>query len=303
MERRRIKNAVKSAVFVIFLICCAAALIYGHSDPSLDRNPTAAYTVKQTDEESVSVHFIDVGQGNSTLIQCGTVGVLLDAGEREAGDTVCDYLRANGIERLGCVLATHPHSDHIGGLIEVLSSFPVDTVIMPALEEFNTPTTSTYEEFLTTIAEKSIPAVPANPGDEYTFGDCSLEIFGPLSQDEELNNMSVVCRLTAFSSTFMFLADAEKEELSEIENSGAMLDCDVLQAGHHGSDTSVLTSFLDKAEPEYVVISCGKNNRYGFPGEKITDYLKGDSIESYRTDLLGNIVFTCSKDKMTVTTG
>ena len=303
MERRRIKNTVKSAVFVIFLICCAAALIYGHSDPSLDRNPTAAYTVNQTDEDCVTVHFIDVGQGNSTLIQCGTVGVLIDAGEREAGDTVYDYLRTNGIERLGCILATHPHSDHIGGLLKVLSSFPVDTVIMPALEEFNTPTTSTYEEFLRLIAEKSIPAVPAKPGDVYTFGDCSLEIFGPLSQDEELNNMSVVCRLTTFSSRFLLLADAEIQELSEIENSGAALDCDVLQAGHLGSDTSVLTSFLDKAEPEYVVISCGKNNRYGFPGEKITDYLKGESIESYRTDLLGNIVFTCSKDKMTVTTG
>ncbi len=302
MERRRIKNAVKALAFVLFLICCATALIYGHSDPSLNRNPTVAHTVKQTDEDCVTVHFIDVGQGNSTLIQCGTVGVLLDAGEREAGDTVYDYLTANGIERLSCVLATHPHSDHIGGLLEVLSSFPVDTVIMPALEEFNTPTTSTYEEFLTMMAEKSIPAVPANPGDVYTFGDCTLEILGPLSQDEELNNMSVVCRLTAFSSTFLLLADAEMQELSEIENSGAVLDCDVLQAGHHGSDTSVLTSFLDKAKPEYVVISCGKNNRYGFPGEKITDYLKSESIESYRTDLLGNIIFTCSKDKMTVTT-
>lgn len=302
MVRRRIKSAVKAAVFIAFLIFCTVALIFGHSDASLDRNPTVAHTAKLPDEDCVAVHFIDVGQGNSTLIQCGKAGVLIDAGEREYGDTVCAYLQSNGIERLGCVIASHPHSDHIGGLAEVLDRFQVDTVIMPALEEFNTPTTSTYEDFLTAIYKKGIPAVAAHPGDFYEFDNCTLEILGPVSRDDELNNMSVVCRLTAFSSTFMLLADAEKEELSEIENSGALLKCDVLQVGHHGSDTSVLSSFLDTVAPEYAVISCGKNNRYGFPGERITDYLKSRRIDYYRTDLLGNIIFTCSKDGITVRT-
>lgn len=303
MEKRRVKTAAKSVVFIVFLLFCAAALIYGHSDPSLDSNPTVVHTVSQPEVNCVTVHFIDVGQGNSTLIQCGNVGVLIDGGESEYGDTVCNYLLSNGIDRLGCVIATHPHSDHIGGLVDVLECFPVDQIIMPALEEFNTPTTSTYETFLKTIQEKNIPASKATRGDVYGFGDCTLEIFGPISQDEDLNNMSVVCRLSAFSSTFMLLADAEKQELSEIESAGFTLDCDVLQAGHHGSDTSVLTSFLDSSSPEYIVISCGKNNKYGFPGDKIMEYLQAENIEYYRTDLLGSVVFTCSEDGFAVRTG
>ncbi|MGN1442637.1 MAG: ComEC/Rec2 family competence protein [Acutalibacteraceae bacterium] len=303
MEKRRVKTGVKSTAFIIFLICCAAALIYGHSEPSFDRNPTTVHTVvNQPEGNRVTIHFLDVGQGNSTLIQCGNNGVLIDGGEKEYGDTVCNYLLSNGIENLDCVIATHPHSDHIGGLIDVLGRFPVDQIIMPALEEFNTPTTSTYETFLMAIKEKNIPVSAANPGEIYGFGDCSLEILGPLSQDEELNNMSVVCRLTAFSSTFLLLADAEKQELHEIEDSGATLSCNVLQAGHHGSNTSVLTSFLDSAAPDYVVISCGKNNKYGFPGDKIMEYLKEENIEYYRTDLLGSIIFTCTEDGLTVRT-
>lgn len=302
MEKRRIKTAVKSVVFLVILAFCAAALGYGHSDPSLDRNPTVLHTAQAPDEDCVAVHFIDVGQGNSTLIQCGKNGVLIDAGEQEYGETVCAYLQTNGIERLGCVIATHPHSDHIGGLTDVLSCFPVDTVIMPALEQFNTPTTSVYEDFLTVIDEKAIPVSAAKAGDVYTFGACTLEILGPLRQDEELNNMSVVCRLTAFSSSFLLLADAEIQELSDIENSGAQLSCDVLQAGHHGSDTSVLTSFLDLSSPKYAVISCGKNNQYGFPGKKITDYLNTRNVEYYRTDCLGTVIFMCREDAMQIKT-
>ena len=303
MEKRRIKTGVKSVVFILFLLFCAAALIYGHSDPSLDRNPTVVHTVQQPEENCVTVHFIDVGQGNSTLIQCGKAGVLIDGGESEYGDKVCNYLLSNGVERLGCVIATHPHSDHIGGLVDVVECFPVDQIIMPGLEEFNTPTTSTYEDFLTAIGEKNIPVSAAKSGDVYEFADCMFEILGPVSQDEELNNMSVVCRLTAFSSAFLLLADAEKQELSEIESTGVTLDCDVLQAGHHGSDTSVLPSFFDSASPEYVVISCGKNNRYGFPGDKIMEYLQAETIEYYRTDLLENVIYTCREDGLTVTTG
>lgn len=301
MANRRKKTAVKPLTAVIILILAVISVVFGLGDKNLDTNPTTAVTVNAPEADSVTVHFIDVGQGNSTLIQCGTSGVLIDGGEKEYGDDVCNYLKAHGIEKLGCVIATHPHSDHIGGLITVLKSFPVDNIIMPRLTEENTPTTSTYEDFLTVISEKKIKPLAAKPGNTYTFPNCSLSVLGPVSQDEKLNNMSVVCRLEAFSTSFMLLADAEKRELREIASTGAELQADVLQAGHHGSETSVLKSYLDAVNPEYAVISCGKNNKYGFPHEEIIRYFKTNHIEYYRTDLLGSIVFTCTKDGVKIT--
>ncbi|MGN1194923.1 MAG: ComEC/Rec2 family competence protein [Acutalibacteraceae bacterium] len=302
MASRRKKSAVKPLTAVILLILAVISVAAGLGDKSLDTNPTTSITVNAPETDSVVVHFIDVGQGNSTLIQCGNNGVLIDGGEKEYGEKVCNYLKACGVEKLGCVIATHPHSDHIGGLINVLQSFSVDNVIMPRLTEENTPTTSIYEKFLTVIGEKKIKTLAANPGDTYSFSNCSLEILGPISQDDELNNMSVVCRLKAFSTYFMLLADAEKSELREIEASDALLEADVLQAGHHGSKTSVLESYLDSVNPEYAVISCGKDNKYGFPHDEIISYLKSYDIEYYRTDLLGSIVFTCTENGVTVST-
>ena len=303
MANRRKKPAVKPLTAVILLILAVISVFFGLGDKSLDMNPTTAISVNLPEADSVKVHFIDVGQGNSTLIQCGTSGVLIDGGEKEYGERVCNYLKACGIKELGCVIATHPHSDHIGGLIAVLQGFSVDNVIMPRLNMENTPTTSTYEKFLTVISEKKIKTLAAKPGNTYSFPDCTLEILGPVSQNDELNNMSVVCRLKAFSNYFMLLADAEKSELREIAASGAALEADVLQAGHHGSRTSVLSMYLDSVNPDYAVISCGKNNKYGFPHEELIRYLKTNDIEYYRTDLLGSIVFTCTKDGMTVSAG
>lgn len=300
MANRKRRKKLKPLTAIILILVAVASVVLSLGDDSLDTNPTTAVTVNSAVSDDVLVHFLDVGQGNSTLIQCGSNGVLIDAGEKEYGDDVCNYLKSCGIKNLGCVIATHPHSDHIGGLIEVLKSFPVDTVIMPRLTEENIPTTTIYENLLTAISEKKIKTVAAKVGNVYTFSDCSLTILGPVQQDDDLNNMSVVCRLTAFQSTFMLLADAEKQELRDISSTGANLKADVLQAGHHGSRTSVSASFLDKVNPKYAVISCGKNNKYGFPHEECLSYLKENDIEYYRTDQLGSIVFTCTKDGMTV---
>lgn len=301
MAKRKRRKTLKPLTAVILIIIAVISVIFSLGDDDLDTNPTTTVTVNSAvSRDSVRVHFIDVGQGNSTLIQCGTNGVLIDAGEKEYGDDVCNYLKSCGIESLGCVIATHPHSDHIGGLIEVLNNFPVDNIIMPRLTEENIPTSSVYENFLTAISEKKIRTVAAKVGDVYSFSDCSLEILGPIQQDDDLNNMSVVCRLTAFQNSFMLLADAEKQELRDITATGKTLQSDVLQAGHHGSKTSVSASFLDRVDPKYAVISCGKNNKYRFPHEELVEYLKEKEVEYYRTDQLGSIIFTCTQAGMTV---
>lgn len=251
---------------------------------------------------TVAVHFIDVGQGSSTLIQSGTEGILIDAGEREYADTVIDYIRTSGVKSLKYVIASHPHSDHIGALPDLLNAIPAENIIMPRLSEINTPTTSTYERLLKTIQKNKIKAIAASYGQTYGISNAQFEILGPLVQDESLNNMSVVCKLKAFDTSFLLLADADKDELRTIYDKGAALKCDVLFFGHHGSSKALYKPFLNAANASIGVISCGKNNDYGHPHREILQYIDQKHMTCYRTDLNSHIVFVCSSDGYDVQT-
>ena len=245
---------------------------------------------------SDAVHFIDVGQGLSVLLQSGEHGILIDAGEREYGTRVADYIEKAGVTTLDYVIASHPHSDHIGGIPDVLSRIKTKNVIMPKLSDSLTPTTKCYERLLTSVADSKAKAIRAKAGSVYTVGSITLTVLAPVTQINDLNNMSVVCRAEIKNSSFMLLADAEKKELETVLLKGAVLDSDVLQMGHHGSSTSIYNSFLSAVDPDDAVISCGKNNSYGHPHKEALTYLQQNSIACYRTDTDGTVVFYCGDD-------
>ena len=212
----------------------------------------------------VYVHFIDVGQGSSTLIQQGKDGILVDSGLSEYGDTVSDFIKSCGVTILEYVIATHPHDDHIGSITQVMDDFTVGQVIMPELAEFNTPTTKVYERFIDYIIDNDIDTYAAEFGAVYEMNDVKIQILGPVEQNKDLNDMSVICKVYAGYNTFMLLGDAEKEELASVYeynyNYGLDLKSDVLLMGHHGSSTSVYKPFLDAVDAKVAVISCGKNS-------------------------------------------
>lgn len=248
----------------------------------------------------VYVHFIDVGQGSSTLIQQGKNGVLVDSGLSEYGDTVSDFIKSCGVTNLEYVIATHPHDDHIGSITQVMDNFTIGQVIMPELAEFNTPTTRVYERFIDYIIENNIDAYSAEFGDVYEMNDVKLQILGPVEQNKDLNDMSVICKVYAGESTFMLLGDAEKEELSSVYEYnykyGIDFESDVLLMGHHGSSTSIYEPFLDAVDAEIAVISCGRNNSYNHPHKEALNYCKNNNMEILRTDLDGTISYKCASD-------
>jgi len=238
----------------------------------------------------ITVHFIDVGQGDAILIQGPDLAVLIDAGPRGAGQTVVDYLRSRGISTLDLVIATHPHEDHIGGFLDVLPEFEVREIMDPGVAH----TSKTFEDYLDIIDGKDIPFTVARAGMRRNLGGgVNLEILHPLEPSEyALNNASIVTRVSYGSVNFLFTGDAEIGAEREMLERGHNLRANVLKVGHHGSVTSSSSDFLNAVRPRYGVIMVGDQNRYGHPYQQVLDQLNTGNIRVYRTDLHGTVVIT-----------
>lgn len=245
-------------------------------------------TVAITPSEDLKVHFLDVGQGDSIFIELPTnETILIDASIKDASNKIINYLREENVSKIDYVFATHPHSDHIGGMSAVIKAFDIGQIYMPKA----VTTTKTYENLLLTIKDKNLKIKAAKAGNTIIdTDDLKLVVLAP-NQDsyESLNNYSIVLKLTYKEKSFLFMGDAET--LSEKEITGD-IQADVLKVGHHGSRTSTSQAFLNKVNPSYAVISVGLNNDYKHPHQEVIDRLEKKNIKIYRTDQNGDIMFT-----------
>ncbi|NMP36903.1 MAG: MBL fold metallo-hydrolase [Clostridiales bacterium] len=237
-----------------------------------------------------SAHFIDVGQGDCELVICGEKSMLIDAGETGNSENILSYLKSAGVEKLDYIVVTHPHSDHIGSMAEIIGSMPVENVIMPRLSEENIPTTKVYENLLIALKDSGANIIAAECGDEYTLGDAAFTVLSPVKQYEDLNNMSVVLHFTYGGISYIFMGDAETEAEKDIIKSGLELSSDVIKIGHHGSDTSSSEKFLRQVKPRYAVVSCGAGNSYNHPNAKIVNRITSLGVSLFRTDIDGTVI-------------
>ena len=233
-------------------------------------------------------HFIDVGQGDANLIELPNGEIMLiDAGIQSSGDDIVEYIENLGYDTIDYVIATHPHADHIGGMAEVIDAFNIETIYMPRAVS----TSKTYENLLETIQDKGLSIKTGRAGVEVlNETDLDIVMVAPNSEDySNLNNYSIVLKITYGDVSFLYTGDAEEDNLEEITSDIAS---DVLKVGHHGSDTSTSKDFLEKVQPKYAVISVGEGNSYGHPAASTIELLQEYTNNIYQTDLNGTVVIS-----------
>lgn len=245
---------------------------------------------RRTLTEQTEVHFIDVGQGDATLLLSGGQAVLVDAGTPDAGGAVVSYLKALGVKRLYAAVATHPHADHIGGMAQVIEAFPVENFYMGP----ETANTAAYGKLLDALEARHIrPLIPLD-GDELPFtSGASLRFLGPADDvsASNLNDRSIICRFAAGDESVLLMGDAEAAAEQSLLRHHPFLSCDILKVGHHGAATSSSAAFLSAVKPSAAVISCGADNDYGHPSPETLQNLSGADVRTvYNTAEQGTVV-------------
>ncbi|GKU25388.1 ComEC/Rec2 family competence protein [Clostridium folliculivorans] len=279
----------------ILLILLLSLFIAGCSNSKTDISTSNNLT-----SGKLVVHYIDVGQGDSILIQTKDKNFLIDAGPKENEDKLLSYLKKINIKRLDYVVATHPHEDHIGGMTNIIKTYDIGKFYAPKV----TNTTKTFQNMLLALKDKNknINVIKPGMGDDIDLGEnTKVEVFSPNSSKyDDLNNYSPIIKVTYGKNSFLFTGDAEKLEESEVLQKKYDIKADVLKVGHHGSSSSTGKDFLSKVSPSIAVISCGKGNDYGHPHKETLKTLEDAKVKVYRTDISGTIVITSDGNNIAV---
>lgn len=240
-------------------------------------------------EGDLEIYFLDVGQGDSILIKSpNEENILIDASTKSRGKDIVKKLKKLNVDTIHHMVGTHPHADHIGGLPEVIRELDVLKVYLP--NKVNT--TKIYEELLLEISNREIPLLEGKSGvNILTDGKYKLDILGPTKEYKDINNNSIVIKLTYNDFKAIFTGDAEILAERDLIEKGYNLRADLLKVGHHGSITSSSEEFLNSVRPDYGVISLGEDNKYNHPDEEIIKRFENLDIKVYRTDIDGDIVF------------
>ena len=259
---------------------------------------TAAPTAAQELSE-LTVHFIDVGQADSALVLCGGQSMLIDGGNVADSNLIVSYLQDQSVTSLDYIVCSHAHEDHVGGLSAPLSVMDIRYVYAPVTEADSDAYTTFKAKALTQVSEIIHPKT----GDTVSLGSSTVEFFAPTTESaDELNNSSVMCKITHGDNSFLFTGDAEHDEEQDILSQGCDVSADILKVGHHGSDSSTSYVWLREVMPEYAVISVGKDNSYGHPTDEVLSRLRDADVQVYRTDLQGDIIAVSDGQSITITT-
>ena len=298
---RRLTALALAAALALGLGACDASGLPGlPNGGSADVIPGPAASAGQTLDENapLQVHFIDVGQALSVLVECDGQFMLYDGGNVDDGSLVVSYLQQQGVEELQYVFCSHAHEDHVGGLAAALAYFPAHHVYAPVTEA----DTKCFRDFVKYTQQQGLSVEVPAAGTVWQLGSATVTQLGPVAQYSDTNDTSLVLRLDYGSTSFLLTGDMEADAERDLVNTGANLKADVLQVGHHGSSTSTSYIFLNSVLPEMGVISCGVNNKYGHPHEETLSILRDAGVDVYRTDLLGTITIGSDGQNYTVGT-
>ena len=295
---QRLAALAAAAALALGLAACDASAITPGGSADVVPNPSSAAAAVDTVEAPFEMHFIDVGQALSVLVECDGQYMLYDGGNVDDGSLIVSYLQSQGVEQLEYVFCSHAHEDHVGGLAASLAYFPAYHVYSPVTEA----STKCFKDFVKYTQQQGLQVEVPAVGTTWPLGGATVTMVGPVAQYSDTNDTSIVLRIEYGSTSFLLTGDMEKTAETDLVNSGVNLRADVLQVGHHGSSTSTGYLFLNSVLPEMAVISCGVNNKYGHPHEETLSILRDAGVDVYRTDLQGTITIGSDGQNYTVGT-
>ncbi|WP_282804692.1 ComEC/Rec2 family competence protein [Clostridium tetani] len=277
---KKIRNSIKKISFIFIIVAMIFSMVA--CSEIGEQSPTS-----KSNNGILKVHYINVGQGDSILVQQDNENMLIDAGPNSSSEKLVNYLKQNGIKEIKYLVATHPHEDHIGGMNKVINNFKVESIYMPK----KIANTKTFKNMVEAMKKNNLKAKTPRVGDKINLGDAKFTILWPNEQEQSnTNNYSIVLKGQYGENTFLFTGDAEQLAEKSILRNNTDIRAEVLKLGHHGSSTSTSDKFLEKVNPKYAVASCEKGNSYGHPHREIVKKLKDKNIKLYRTDENGDIV-------------
>lgn len=300
-ECRKGTPSLSTSITTVIIVAVAAVI----TSIIMSFNGSESTDITSKTERDLEVRYIDVGQGDSTLVLLPDgKNMLIDAGTNSGAKSLVKELKNSGIEKIDYLIATHPHEDHIGGMDNVINEFEIGKIYMPKVDSSQTPTTKTYEDVLDAISDKGLKISRGKGGDRIIKGE-NLDVMfvAPNSSKySDLNSYSIAVKVVYGKNSFLFMGDAEQDSEKEIIDSGYNIEANVLKCGHHGSNTATSKDFVEKVSPKYAVISCGKKNSYGHPHEETLDTLNEFGVKIYRTDTDGTVTVKSDGSRITINT-
>ena len=245
-------------------------------------------TAKTVDPKPMEVHFLDVGQGDATLITCDGHAMLIDAGDDTKGTAIQNYLKKQKIKSLDYLILTHPDTDHIGGAPVIITKFEIAKVFVSNFEKDS----NSYRKLIQALDDKSLKGLTPTVNSKYKLGTAEFTILAPNDTYDAPNDSSIALLLKNGKNSFLFTGDAEATAEMDILANGIDISADVYKVGHHGSRSSTSQRFFKAVKPDYAVISCGEGTSYGHPHAETLNTLRTNGVAVYRTDEDGTIIAT-----------
>ncbi|MBD5521164.1 MAG: MBL fold metallo-hydrolase [Lachnospiraceae bacterium] len=255
----------------------------------------APSTALAADPDKMEVHFIDVGQGDATLIKCGEHAMLIDAGDDSKGTAVQNYLKKQNVDKLDYLVLTHPDADHIGGAPTIITKFEIKKVFVSNYEKDN----KSYQKLIQALDDKDVNYLTPRVGWRYYLGTALITILAPNKEYNNPNDASVSLVIKNGDNKFIFSGDAGEDAEKDILDNDIDISADVYHVAHHGSKTSTSKDFLKAINPDYAVISCAEGNSYGHPHAETLNTLRTNGVKVYRTDEAGSIIATADGKNIT----
>ena len=244
-------------------------------------------------ESTLHIYFLDVGQGDSSILICDDEVLMIDGGDPSQSQFIYSFLRNTlCLDHIDIMIATHPHTDHVGGLSAALNACSVDVLYTPVID----CDTAAWQSVLKYAKKQGTSVIIPKANDEFDLGDADVRILGPLWYHNDLNNMSLIIKVTYAGKSILFMGDAEYEAEQDLLDKDIDITANVLRVGHHGSNSSTSSQFLSKVSPTYGVISVGEENQYGHPSEETLLRLQHAGVIVMRTDILSTIECICDND-------